>query len=305
VKRSAKYLGLLAFLFALFTTSFAASVCVERLPGAKDYVIFHFDEGPETVFCVLSDGKYSCCGEGSFGDSLTVTFVLQDNSTVDKTYRVISGEFNGLSVVKLFDTYNAYITLSGREGNYLVEENIPKDYVETAADIISDAMVLQFDPVIAWFVSLEGDSAMLSYTVKRGSVPATLPSVALADCDLKINPVKSELLEKEGTTVLLYQFEVLFKDERVIPPEIDVKVMNQRVTPRIIPEEELVEVISYVGEAPQEIPVEISVRVGDCKASYSELVIPKRGSSLFNAATVAAVLAVLAVAYYLYRRSRG
>ena len=196
------------------------------------------------------------------------------------------------------------MTLSGADGNYLITETIPKENVENAGEIISDAFIVSYDPVIAWVVTLKNNEpATVSYTVKRGTIPDTLPIVRLAECNLKINPLEKKVLKEGDKSYLAYSFEVLYEGNRIIPSpkHTEILIGDQPASFQVEPGSNILDIIAPLGERKGKIPVKITVRLGACKATYSDLVevVPGEGSTWFLFALAAIVLIVL---LYFVRR---
>ncbi len=218
-------------------------------------------------------------------------------------FNVLQREENGLSLVKVFTKYDAFITLSGKEGNYIVKEYIPKENVETASDIVSDAMIVSYDPTIAWFVSIKKDGhSTVSYYVKRGSIPDILPEVSLSDCKMKIKPLEYELLKKGDQFFLFYTFSVYFNGKKVIPPKIDAYVNDTYVNSvKIDPKGENLEIFTPVGSNPKEIELKIRTSVGSCGTTFAQTLKPEMESSISTGWLILLAAVVIVLALLLWR----
>ena len=312
VNRYLKYLASLAFLFALFTTSYASWVCVGKIPDSKDYAIFRSGVTVTSADCTyFPQGNAYCCANITPNKTLSVYYVLNSNKEVERTYSILYSDVNGVSIVKAFTRYEAYITLSGSPGRYIIRENIPKGAVESASDILmNEGIILNYDPVIAWIVNLKGDGpSVVSYTVKRGSVPDVLPSIKLADCDLKIKPLDKGILEREGKYYLVYSFEVLYDGNRIIPPprHTEITVNGHVVGFKVDPETRALDVITpLAAKGGEKVPIKIKVSISDCSSSYSDLVkVVSRNELSSLIPLIFLILISVAVAYVVWRRWAG
>lgn len=306
MKRLVRSLLILAFLFGLFTTSFASWVCVGKPVNTKDYAIFQSSNVYKTVSCSFENDRYLCCADIPLSNEMRVTYTTVSNETIERVFHVLQKEVNGLSIVKVFTKYDAFITLSGREGNYLVKEEIPKENVETASDIVSDAMILSYDPTIAWFVSIKKNGhSTVSYYVKRGSIPSILPEVSLSDCKMKIKPLDHELLKKGDQFFLFYTFAVFFNGKKVIPPRVDVYVNDSYVSSvKIDPKGENLEIFTPVGSNPKEIDLKIKASVGSCGTTFAQTLHPEVESSISTGWLILLAAVVIVLGLLLWREAQ-
>ncbi len=255
------------FLLVLSTTSFANTICVDRLPNVKNYATFMSDDSTALATCEYKNGKYVCCADIDAGDKLRVVFTSLDNKLVTVDYDVIKG--NNWS--KTINGKSVSITIEGEDGNYLVIEEFPKEMVEDADEILSeDKMVLEFDPTVAWFVTVKDGRGYLSYRVRRGSPSLSSPIVKLSSCNLEINHLSTKQLREGGDTYIIHTFEVLLDGKRVVPSNVVATLNGNNVEVRYTKDSKLFEIISRVESFPVEITVE--VRSGECSTKSSTTV---------------------------------
>ena len=198
-----------------------------------------------------------------------MVFTTTDNRTVDVFYNVVSGEENGIAIIKAYKKLEAYITVSGRPGTYLVREEVDKNHIESAFLVNGrDMIIVNPDPVFEWFVDLNGDHATVSYQVKRGVIPPSLPTVRLASCDMKVAEVKSELLSGGNERVVLLRFSILLNDERVLPTDIMVQTNSGRAQVSIVKDSRSFQALIPVERGLKELKAYIEASSGSCRIKY-------------------------------------
>ncbi len=296
----------MVFLFGLFTTSYAGWVCVEKPADTKDYAIF-VGSGKPYSECFFRKDSYYCCEDVPLAEELKVVFVSKDDIPITATYRLVFSE-GEVTVVKAISGYSAVITISGREGTYLITEDIPKEYVEDAADLISDAFVVEPDPVIAWFATIGEDGfTTVSYRVKRGAVPETLPEVRLSECNFEIRRVKHSIVKEEGGPqyYLLYTFEVLLDGRRVVPSQYEARINGKSSVYQARPVDDTIEIIEPISPDTKRVKVEIEVGFDECRKTLVDEVEVKIERGLLSDPLILGGLVFLLVLILAWSLLRG
>ena len=237
-----------------------------------------------------------------------MVFTTTDNRTVDVFYNLVSGEENGVKVVKAYKKLEAYITISGRPGKYLVREEVDKNHIENAFLVDSrDMIITNPDTVFEWFVDLNGDHATVSYQVKRGVIPPSLPTVRLATCDMKVSDVKSEFLSGGSERVILLRFSILLNGERVLPTNITVRTDNGRAQVSILKDSRSFQALIPVERGLKELKAYIEAGSGSCKIKYPVKVSIPQSEYISLYLWIGALLFVLilVVLYLLLKKTEG
>ena len=206
-----------------------------------------------------------CCSEVDEGN-LNVYFVTEDNRALVFRYTVITSRQEGLSITKIASTYDAYITLEGKDGIYYVEENIPKSNVASYQDIEFKGIIVNPDPVIAWVVEVNNGKGFVHYRVKRGSVPLVPPRVSLASCDIKYGIISQDILRGKDRVMAVTDIVILYRGERVIPSDMLVLFEGSKIDYRIIPEKKIIEVLTPAEKGKE---ISFTVWLGDCSKKFS------------------------------------
>ena len=170
------------------------------------------------------------------------------------------------------------------DGLYLVEENIPKSG-SVEFNVPGKYVVLNFDPVLAWVVSLkQGEEANIHYKVVDRVPPELDPSVTtLAACDVKVK-VRKLLSSSKGLSGSFY---ILLGGTPVYTPDIRVNGNLDFIKDGMY----------YVFDS-KDRKVVIQGSLGDC-SFYREINGPQDYTGyIIVAVAVFAILAVLAYAFF-------
>ena len=170
------------------------------------------------------------------------------------------------------------------DGLYLVEENIPKSG-SVEFNVPGKYIVLNFDPILAWVVSLkQGEEVNIHYRVVDRVPPELDPSVTtLAACDIKVK-VRKLLSSSKGLSGSFY---ILLGGTPVYTPDIRVNGNLDFIKDGMY----------YVFDS-KDRKVVIQGSVGDC-SFYREITGPQDYTGyIIVAVAIFAVLAVLAYAFF-------
>ncbi len=270
--------------------------CVIAPENVKPYAVF-LQKTSSTVDCSFDGSRTLCCADVVEGN-LNVYFVTEDNKALLFKYRVVTSEENGLSVVKLASTYDAFITLSGDDGMYLVEEELPKSSVASYQDVEFSGFVVNPDPIIAWVVEVNNGRGFVHYRLKRGSVPLTPPRVSLASCDISYGILSQEILRGKDRTMAVTDVVILYRGERVIPTDLLVLYEGSKIDYRVIPEKKVIEVFTPAEKGKE---ISFTVWLGDCNRKFT-VPINVSEPSFPILWVVAGVVVALLLVYLLRRR---
>lgn len=250
----------MAFLLAVFTISYAARVCIER-PNNVDAAYISSNDIVYSTHCFSLAGKEYCCGDVPEGNIAAVYIVGE--KTITQPLSIISSDL----VTKIYSEKWATIVVRG-EGNFLIIENIDKNYVKRASDIESlDMIIFNMDPVIGWQIQSTKNGYIIYYKVKKGRVPPTLPVVKLAACDLTIKKKNTDVLVINGKKYVHIVFDVFLAKSKIIPPSIKVSI-NGKEVPVSFDSDMSASVFSPV-EGDKAL-VEIDVSTSLCRQYYKE-----------------------------------
>jgi len=260
-------------------------VCIER-PANVDAAYISSNDIVYPTQCFSTGGREYCCANVPEGNLAAVYVIGQ--KTITQPLSLISSNI----LTKTFGEKWAVIFIQ-KEGNFLVIENIDKNYVERASYIESPGMiVLREDPIIGWHIHSTEKGYVIYYKVKKGKVPPTLPVVKLATCNLTIKRRNVDVFYSHGKRYIHLTLDVYLGKDKIIPPSIRVSI-NGREAPVSFEPDMSATVFSPV-EGDKAL-LEVSVSTSLCRQHYKEEIpltqpLPWQPIALFIALVFAVLL---------------
>ena len=306
-KQLGRLLAYLAFLYALFTTTYAQEVCVvSPVPNTSIAVIFSGDFS-DTTTCSYREGETLCCFSlDKERNEILVEFWSSDRSRqFEVAYRMYYGE----NYTKAVSNAMANITVVGEPGQVVVvEENIDKAAVPDASFIETRGeLIVEYDPVLRWYVRIgEDGKAVVYYRVTKGTAPLEGTVVRFASCELEVRRSDVRVLRDGDDLFLVYEFYVYDGEEAVVPDRVKAYVNGKSASVRLDREEKMFTVIEKIGKITDAVKVRVEAEAGECKEELEEVVeVDLEEEGIDPMAVLAVVLLVAGVAawYLLSRKS--
>ncbi len=156
---------------------------------------------------------------------------------VSKRWKISVEKFNG-------ETFSCTKTVAG-EGNYwvtiscegngiiAVDENLEKglEYY------MNGGIIEDFDPLLRWYIKLEGSTVRTLYRVISSDLPLTTSRIRLATCDVGVANLRVETTFKGTGYAVFGSFQVYDGERPVYIPDIEVKIGKKVLRPSFIENE--------------------------------------------------------------------